>query len=119
MPFNRGLQTGAAFACADTLLMLNFGDFIRKHVVFEGFANPAGIIATPEVVHPCLIVHAFADLNEQHEVLSPEVEFPLRPEKIEAPFGRQFPFCIFTAMAPPLHLGRHCPYDEWSFTTAQ
>src|SRR3954451_12497840 len=51
------------------LLLLDLGRLVGQLRVLDDVAEPAGIVAGPEMVGPGVVVDAVGDLDEQREVL--------------------------------------------------
>ena len=62
---------------------------VRELVVLDRVAEPARVVAAPEVVQPGLVVDAVGDLQEQDQVLRAQVELALGPAEVEAAVRRR------------------------------
>src|SRR5262249_56719174 len=75
--------------------------------------KPPQIISAPRVKPPRFIIHAFAHLQERHQVLCPQVQFPLRPAKIETLLRRKFSLGIVSLVASPLRFRTPRLHERW------
>ena len=67
-------------------------------------SEPARVVAALQVVQPGLVVHALGDLQEQEQVLRPQVQLALRPAEVEAAVRRQLALGVLAAVAAALGL---------------
>src|SRR5512146_3142122 len=65
-------DSGPALGRREALLLLDLRRLVGQLRVLDDVAEPAGIVARPEVVRPGVVVDAVGDLHEQREVLDPE-----------------------------------------------
>src|SRR6266542_4282774 len=82
----------------------------RQRLVLDLVPEPARIIALAEMVRPRLIVNALGQLDEQHQVLGPQVQLALGAVEVETALGRQLPRRVLARMAAALDLARGNPY---------
>lgn len=57
---------------------------MRQLLVLDDLSKPLGIIATVQVVQPRFVIDALGNLNENGEILRPQIEMPLWTAEVKA-----------------------------------
>src|SRR5581483_1961650 len=68
-PLDGGADAGAALARVEVGLLLHLGRGGGERVVLDRLAEPARVVALPQVVEPGRVVDALAELQEEDQVL--------------------------------------------------
>jgi hypothetical protein len=96
----------SALFWSNIFLLFNLLCRVGHFIVVDCFTEPGGIITLPEMIPPGLIVNPFGELDENLEIVRPQVEFALRSAEKEGSVLRNLAFNVFSLVALVLGLRR-------------
>src|SRR5579884_3292955 len=96
----------AALRGREVGVLLDGGGLVGQALVFDTGAEPAGVVAAPQVVQPRGVVHALGELQEDDQVLGAQVQLPLGAAEVEALLCQQLSLRILAPVAAALRARR-------------
>src|SRR5262245_44100588 len=103
------MRSTFARVCASGFELAGFGGQI---FVFDNVLEPPGNVTGLQVEEPCFVVESFGDLQEDRQVLNPEVQPVVGASKVEAKVRRQLAFCVFAPVTLPFSSRWKAPKRE-------